>query len=338
MAVGEKIQAYRKALGISQEELGQRLLVSRQTISLWEKGQTMPTIDNLIRLKEIFGVSVDEFLDIGNEADAGKTPSEPEPMPNEAYTVLFTKEELREIGKEIGKPLYRNAILFSAFFLYWIFTSLWNSASDGIIGFIIGVFLFGAIAHGRRIYDHKKLQKQWPERAASTVYEYKIYTDYLYINLYRNNEKMRQSKFYFEDIEFMQHVGRFLCICVSNQLYYLRKSDLAESSFFYFYLYQHPNKARKALNSDKWQIASRILFTASLCTLLVGIPFIATLSSAESYIPNMWILYLLTPIPIASIVFGGVLKKKEYKYKKNIIVGIIMTILLCIYGSFAFMM
>ena len=160
MAVGEKIQAYRKALGISQEELGQRLLVSRQTISLWEKGQTMPTIDNLIRLKEIFGVSVDEILDVGNGADAGKTQPEPEPMPNEAYTVSFTKEELREIGKEIGKPLYRNAILFSAFFLYWIFTSLWNSASDGIIGFIIGVFLFGAIAHGRRIYDHKKLQKQ----------------------------------------------------------------------------------------------------------------------------------------------------------------------------------
>lgn len=155
MAVGEKIQAYRKALGISQEELGQRLLVSRQTISLWEKGQTMPTIDNLIRLKEIFGVSVDEILDVGNGADAGKTQPEPEPMPNEAYTVSFTKEELREIGKEDSKPLYRNAIVFSAFFLYWIFTALWNSASDAIIGFVIGIFLLGAIAYGKRIYNQK---------------------------------------------------------------------------------------------------------------------------------------------------------------------------------------
>ena len=47
---------------MSQEELGQKLLVSRQTISLWEKDQTVPTIDNLIRLREIFGVSVDEIL------------------------------------------------------------------------------------------------------------------------------------------------------------------------------------------------------------------------------------------------------------------------------------
>ncbi len=335
MAVGEKIQAYRKALGISQEELGQRLLVSRQTISLWEKGQTMPTIDNLIRLKEIFGVSVDEILDVGNEADAGKTQPEPEPMPNEAYTVSFTKEELREIGKEIGKPLYRNAILFSAFFLYWIFTSLWNSASDGIIGFIIGVFLFGAIAHGRRIYDHKKLQKQWPERAASTVYEYKIYTDYLYINLYRNNEKMRQSKFYFEDIEFMQHVGRFLCICVSNQLYYLRKSDLSENSFFYAYLYQNPNKMRKSPVPDKWKTISNLLFAVTLCTPIAIGPLVGLFG--EDFERDMWILYLLTPIPIASIVFGGVLKKKEYKYKKNIIVGIIVLVLLCIFGSFTFL-
>lgn len=39
------------------------MLVSRQTVSLWEKDQTVPTVDNLMRLREIFGVSVDELLD-----------------------------------------------------------------------------------------------------------------------------------------------------------------------------------------------------------------------------------------------------------------------------------
>ena len=63
MTVGEKIQYYRKKCGFSQEELGQRLLVSRQTISLWEMDKTLPTVDNLVRLKEIFGVSIDEMLD-----------------------------------------------------------------------------------------------------------------------------------------------------------------------------------------------------------------------------------------------------------------------------------
>jgi len=62
MTVGEKIQFFRKRAGLSQEELGQQLLVSRQTVSLWETGQTLPTVDNLSRLRMIFGVSVDELL------------------------------------------------------------------------------------------------------------------------------------------------------------------------------------------------------------------------------------------------------------------------------------
>lgn len=62
MTVGEKIQFYRKNLGLSQEELGQKLHVSRQTVSLWEKDQTVPTIDNLTLLKEIFRISFDKML------------------------------------------------------------------------------------------------------------------------------------------------------------------------------------------------------------------------------------------------------------------------------------
>ena len=38
------------------------MLVSRQTVSLWEMDKTLPTIDNLLRLKEIFSISVDDLL------------------------------------------------------------------------------------------------------------------------------------------------------------------------------------------------------------------------------------------------------------------------------------
>lgn len=62
MTIGESIQKYRKAKNMSQEDLGEKLLLTRQTISLWEKDQTAPTLDNLMRLKEIFGVSMDELI------------------------------------------------------------------------------------------------------------------------------------------------------------------------------------------------------------------------------------------------------------------------------------
>ena len=75
MTVGERIQQYRKRLHLSQVELGQRLLVSRQTVSQWETDQTLPTVDNLMRLKEVFGISIDTLLcgDSASEAPV-KTP------------------------------------------------------------------------------------------------------------------------------------------------------------------------------------------------------------------------------------------------------------------------
>ena len=62
MTVGKNILDLRRKKGISQEELANLLLISRQTVSQWENDQTLPSIDNLLRLKEIFGVSVDKML------------------------------------------------------------------------------------------------------------------------------------------------------------------------------------------------------------------------------------------------------------------------------------
>ena len=58
----ENLKTLRKAKGLSQEELAIRLNVVRQTISKWEKGLSVPDADLLIRLADIFEVSVSELL------------------------------------------------------------------------------------------------------------------------------------------------------------------------------------------------------------------------------------------------------------------------------------
>lgn len=75
--LGEKIRSLRKENNISQEELAEKLGVSRQSISLWENGQTMPSMDNIIAISNIFNVSTDVLLkDVDDnsvdEAVAGK--------------------------------------------------------------------------------------------------------------------------------------------------------------------------------------------------------------------------------------------------------------------------
>lgn len=62
MMLSENIKKHRNKNNMSQEELAQRLNVSRQSVSLWETGQSQPTIDNIIALAKIFGISSDELL------------------------------------------------------------------------------------------------------------------------------------------------------------------------------------------------------------------------------------------------------------------------------------
>ena len=63
MKLGEKILKYRKNKGLSQEELGEKVDVTRQTISNWELGETQPNPEQLKKLSKELGVSIDELLD-----------------------------------------------------------------------------------------------------------------------------------------------------------------------------------------------------------------------------------------------------------------------------------
>lgn len=58
----ENLKAMRKAKGLSQEELAIKINVVRQTISKWEKGLSVPDAEMLIRIADVFEVSVSELL------------------------------------------------------------------------------------------------------------------------------------------------------------------------------------------------------------------------------------------------------------------------------------
>ena len=63
MALGQNILNSRKKNGLSQEQLGEKVNVTRQTISKWELGETSPDIKQSKELSKIFNVSVDDLID-----------------------------------------------------------------------------------------------------------------------------------------------------------------------------------------------------------------------------------------------------------------------------------
>ena len=63
--VGEQISSLRKAKRLTQSQLGERLSVSYQAVSKWERGITKPRADKLPTLAKLYGCTIEELL--GNE-------------------------------------------------------------------------------------------------------------------------------------------------------------------------------------------------------------------------------------------------------------------------------
>ncbi len=67
--IGEKIKKKRKELNLTQEYLAKELNISRQAISKWEKEMSYPSMENLVKLSEIFGVDIEYFKKDNDEKE-----------------------------------------------------------------------------------------------------------------------------------------------------------------------------------------------------------------------------------------------------------------------------
>lgn len=74
MIFADKLIRFRKRMGLSQEELADMMKVSRQAVSKWEAAQSIPDLDKILKLSELFGVSTDYLLkdDMEVEDNIGK--------------------------------------------------------------------------------------------------------------------------------------------------------------------------------------------------------------------------------------------------------------------------
>ncbi len=64
MELPQQLKANRERLGLTQEDVAQRIFVSRQTMSSWETGKTYPDVQSLLLLSNLFGVSIDSLVKV----------------------------------------------------------------------------------------------------------------------------------------------------------------------------------------------------------------------------------------------------------------------------------
>ena len=104
MNLGEKLYELRKEKNLSQEEVADKLNVTRQTVSKWETNQSTPDFDKIVPLCELFGISTEELL-TGKKQEEKEQKAEKEIIEEKP----LTKEEVRRKSAEV---------VSSAVFLY----------------------------------------------------------------------------------------------------------------------------------------------------------------------------------------------------------------------------
>lgn len=127
--LGNKIFQLRKAKGLSQEELAEKLNVSRQSVSKWETDQSVPDSDNITAMCAFFNVSLDGFM--GNV-------SEPPAVVQETAVTVEPPAALEQTdGKAENKQLWKKIVLTS---LVWFFAALgcFTCISVAMISIIAG--------------------------------------------------------------------------------------------------------------------------------------------------------------------------------------------------------
>ncbi len=133
MEFNNKLYELRKQKGFSQEELANRLNVSRQTVSKWEVGDSTPDMEKLVAMSDLFGISLDELV-----LDKSPEPA-PAPVVQSAKSELYSeiKTDIKEkVLTDKNKKKVRKGLLVTGIVLGAII------AID-LISFVIYVALNG---------------------------------------------------------------------------------------------------------------------------------------------------------------------------------------------------
>lgn len=127
MEFNNKLYNLRKQKGLSQEELANRLNVSRQTVSKWEVGDSTPDMEKLIAISDLFEISLDELVMDKAPTPMGDASAKPE-IVNELKEKVFTDGN----KKKVKRGLKIAAIIFGIFVLIDVISMIVYFALYGI--------------------------------------------------------------------------------------------------------------------------------------------------------------------------------------------------------------
>lgn len=333
MTLGEKIYQLRRKQGYSQEELADKLNISRQSVSLWENNQTVPQIDYLIELSRLFNITLDELC--GNNIYDKKEENEKNIDPILSTNFEFNENKANQIIKILHSKLQIAFILCVniLFISIMLVTHMIKEILfiDILINIIVVTFFM------RNNMKNKKILLKEKHNVQISFYE-----EYFLIFSQSLNNESKYNVSY-KEVTNLYITDELLIIVFNNKYSVVDIVSLGEHKEKIIEKLKINAKKivnQTSINSSKLKSWSRILFIGCFASIILAIILFGIVNQTNKYafsegtfVLNSWVFYIASIIPISSFVFGLIFRKR-FKCKKNIITGIIFSIILCIYGSF----
>lgn len=175
MSIGEKIAYYRKKAEMSQEELGNQLFVTRQTVSQWENDQTVPTVENFLRLCELFKLTMNDFFE-QNVAEVNNIADEPE----ESYVFEYTENE---IDKSLFMLTKGQMTLYLFEFAFMLFVIIFSTSNYAV--FLAYTFLITTILRlVGLVIGYVRSRIKCKSRMIGKKYIYEVISEGVYCSVY----------------------------------------------------------------------------------------------------------------------------------------------------------
>lgn len=180
MSIGEKLLDLRKSKHLSQEEVADRLNVSRQTVSKWETDQSMPDFDKIVPLCELYGISADELLMMEKKEKNMKTEELEE-------STISTQDDKNQRKKAIGISL---SVLTYFISIVWIMIAIPVYKLDPVLSSAIFLFICGIatfiVVYTCIMYKKRKEKKEDNrsklEKQIDTILSMIILVIYLFVS------------------------------------------------------------------------------------------------------------------------------------------------------------
>ncbi len=141
MELAEKLITLRKSREMTQEQLADFLNVSRQSISKWENGQSIPDVEKLVELSKTFDVTTDYLL---KPSEIDELSVKTELLEQQQKQMLIREQKRTQITKNIMYSIVIYLIFFAVYFIGHFYFEIWNTSiifAEFLIATAIVIFI-----------------------------------------------------------------------------------------------------------------------------------------------------------------------------------------------------